>query len=233
MIFTMTLLSLAISLPVCLASDKGEVFGATGGMLVIGLLLFCWGLLCRNNDRYKVFMLPAIVIGIVSTTVALYLNSFLEFGDEMASDMFKFFESESPTIIIGVGAYIIAIAMVPFAIFQIRNNMALKLITIPMVAALLLVAVPGYVDNVALVVIANILFLVLASVLIWSARLLEDRRLFWSGVLITAAFVVSRALEYETGLLIKSAAFTACGIGVMVTGVMFEKYLKNRRASYE
>ena len=33
LIFTLTLFSLAISLPICLASDKGEVFGAVGGML--------------------------------------------------------------------------------------------------------------------------------------------------------------------------------------------------------
>jgi len=233
LIFTMTLLSLAISLPVCLASGEGEEFGVFGGMLVIGLLFYCWGLLCRNNDRYKVFMLPAIVIGIISTTIALYLNSFLDVGEEMILAMFDFFNSESPLLIVGAGAYIIAIAMVPFAMKQIRDSLALKIITIPMVSALLLVAIAGYVNNLALVVVANVLFLVLAMVLVWSARLFEDRRLFWSGVLIAAAFVVSRALEYETGLLIKSAVFTACGVGVMIAGVMFEKYLKNRRASYE
>ena len=107
------------------------------------------------------------------------------------------------------------------------------MITIPMVAAPLLVAGAGFINDVTLVTTANILFLVLAMVLIWSARLFEDRRLFWSGVLMAATFVVSRALEYETGLLIKSAVFTACGVGVMVAGVMFEKYLKSRRTSNE
>jgi uncharacterized membrane protein len=233
LIFTMTLLSLAISLPICLASDKGEVFGATGGMLVIGLLFFCWGLLSRNSHRNKAFTVPAIILGVVSTTIALYLNSFLEFGDEMVSDMFKFFDSESPIIIIGAVTFATAVTMIPFATKQIRDSLALKIITVPMVAAPLLVAGAGFINDVALVTISNILFLVLAMVFIWSARLFEDRRLFWSGVLIAATFVVSRALEYETGLLIKSAVFTACGIGVMIAGVMFEKYLKSRRAYYE
>ena len=233
LIFTMTLLGFAISLPVCLASGRGEVFGATGGMLAIGLLFFCWGLLSRNSNKYKTFAVPAIVLGIISTTVALYLSSFLEFGDEMVSDMFKFFGDETSIVITGAVTFTIALAMVPFAMKQIRDSLALKMITIPMVASPLLVSGAGFINDIALVTIANVLFLLLATLLVWAARLFEDRRLFWSGVSMAAVFVVSRTLEYETGLLIKSAVFITCGAGVMIAGAMFEKYLKSRRVPNE
>ena len=45
--------------------------------------------------------------------------------------------------------------------------------------------------------------------------------------------VTLESVEYETGLLIKSAAFTASGIALIVAGVMFEKYLKKRRLADE
>jgi hypothetical protein len=56
-----------------------------------------------------------------------------------------------------------------------------------------------------------------------------SRGLFWAGVLFTALIITSRFLEYETGLLIKAAVFIACGICLILAGVGFENYLKQRR----
>jgi hypothetical protein len=45
-----------------------------------------------------------------------------------------------------------------------------------------------------------------------------------------AILILSRTLEYETELLIKAVIFTACGVGIIVAGVLFERFLKSRRA---
>jgi hypothetical protein len=45
--------------------------------------------------------------------------------------------------------------------------------------------------------------------------------------------ILSRFLEYETSLLVKSAAFLACGVAVIVGGISYEKYLRRKAASIE
>jgi len=40
--------------------------------------------------------------------------------------------------------------------------------------------------------------------------------------------ILSRFLEYETSLLVKSAAFVACGVAVIVAGVSYEQYLRRK-----
>jgi uncharacterized membrane protein len=232
LIFTMMLFNLAISIPVYLASDKAEAFGVSTGMLAVGLLLVCSGLLLRNTSRYSVFVMPAMVIGIISTAIALYMCSFLEFADEI-DDTFKFFTNDVPVIIICGVTLVASLIMVPLVFKQIWDNLALKIIAIPIVASLVLVAAEVFGDKVMIIAIANVIFLLLAASLVWAAGLLENRRLFWDGVLMAAMLVISRSLEYKTGLLIKAVVFISCGVTVIITGVMFEKYLKKRRISDE
>lgn len=109
----------------------------------------------------------------------------------------------------------------------------LKLLTIPIIGGAIIIWLAAMTHSLFLMVIANMLFLFLAAVLLWGARILEDRRLFWCGVLMAAAYVLGRSFEYETGLLVKAIVFVMCGVGVIVAGVMYEKYLKRRRISDE
>ncbi|MDB9516699.1 DUF2157 domain-containing protein [Roseofilum reptotaenium CS-1145] len=46
---------------------------------------------------------------------------------------------------------------------------------------------------------------------------------FWSGLILLTGQIISRMLEYETGLLLKSIVFILCGLGVMAAGFWFEK----------
>ena len=101
-------------------------------------------------------------------------------------------------------------------------------------ASLLFIMVAALADaDVFVIAVANVLFVALAANILWAARQFEDRRLFWASVLMIALLLLSRTIEYETGLLIKSAAFTASGIAIIVAGVMFEKYLKKRKLTDE
>ena len=79
----------------------------------------------------------------------------------------------------------------------------------------------------------NLAALILAAVII-GVGLIDERRLaFWLGSLYLVLLILSRFLEYETSLLIKSAAFLACGIAVIVAGISYEKYLRRNAARIE
>ena len=82
-------------------------------------------------------------------------------------------------------------------------------------------------------VTTNLAALILAAIII-AVGLIDERRLaFWLGSLYVVLLVLSRFLEYETSLLIKSVAFLACGVTVIIAGISYEKYLRRKAAGIE
>lgn len=49
---------------------------------------------------------------------------------------------------------------------------------------------------------------------------------FWWGLVMLTLQILSRVLEYETGLLVKSVVFVVCGISVICVGLWFERYVQ-------
>ena len=79
----------------------------------------------------------------------------------------------------------------------------------------------------------NLAALILAAIII-GVGLIDERRLaFWLGSLYLVLLILSRFLEYETSLLVKSAAFLACGVTVIIAGISYEKYLGRKTAGIE
>ena len=162
--------------------------------------------------------------------------SFQDFAEELARDTGLFAAGMTGNYLHAsstIASLVALLLLLPFAVKRIHSHKVLKVIMRIIIATLVVVTGSAFINEILLVVVANIGFLAMAAVLIWAGCKLENRRLFWAGVLMVALMVVSRTLEYDTGLLIKSAAFTACGIGLMVAGGMFEKYLKRRRIAGE
>lgn len=85
-------------------------------------------------------------------------------------------------------------------------------------------------------IIATVVFntlLTLTSLGLMREGLGEGARLpFWWGLIILALQILSRVLEYETGLLLKSLVFMLCGVSIIVMGLWFERYVRTlqRRA---
>jgi len=52
---------------------------------------------------------------------------------------------------------------------------------------------------------------------------------FWWGLAMLTLQILSRVLEYNTGLLVKSLVFVACGVGVIFVGLWFERYVRTLR----
>ena len=79
----------------------------------------------------------------------------------------------------------------------------------------------------------NLAALIVAAIVI-AVGLIDERRLaFWLGSLYLVLLILSRFLEYETSLLVKSAAFLVCGVTVIIAGISYEKYLRRNAAGIE
>ncbi|AFY64525.1 DUF2157 domain-containing protein [Geitlerinema sp. PCC 7407] len=76
----------------------------------------------------------------------------------------------------------------------------------------------------------NVLLFLLAVGLMREGLANEDRKTFWSGLLLLTLQIISRVLEYDTGLLLKSLVFVLCGIGIIAVGLWFERYVRTLRS---
>lgn len=230
-LFGLVVVCIGISLPMSMA--RGDSFGVFEGMLIAGAFSFVCGVVCRKSERVANFMSTGVVFGVGIAIYVLYLCSFGETAGEMAERTDRFFTGGVGGMVAAVVLLVASLAMVPLAIKRMADSSVLKLLAIPVIGGAIIVGLAAVLHELLLVVIANVLFVFLAAVLLWGARTLEDRRLFWCGVLMSAAFVLGRSFEYETALQVKAAVFVLCGVGVIVAGVMYEKYLKRRRISDE
>lgn len=77
--------------------------------------------------------------------------------------------------------------------------------------------------------VMNILLAVLSLGLMREGLGSGSRVPFWWGLVVLTLQILSRVLEYETGLLVKSLVFVACGIGVIFVGLWFERYVRTLR----
>jgi uncharacterized membrane protein len=232
--FVFALLSVGISLPIALTVSSSEAFGLIAATLIIGVASFSLGSIFFGTDKFKFFPVPAMICACISTAFALYLCSFFDFADEVTSDMPDFL-AEDPAVLITSGtALVIAVLMLPLGVKKILQQKPVLTMLAVTVVSLLLIIVTAFTNNELIVhVVANVLFMALAANILWASFHFHDRRLFWASVLMIALLILSRTIEYETDLLIKSAAFTASGIALIIAGVMFEKYLKKRNLTDE
>jgi uncharacterized membrane protein len=81
--------------------------------------------------------------------------------------------------------------------------------------------------------LSNVLLFLLAVALMRDGLAEGQRRIFWSGLTLVALQILSRLLEYETALLLKSLVFVLCGVGVIAIGLWFERYVRTLRTAPE
>ena len=77
--------------------------------------------------------------------------------------------------------------------------------------------------------VMNILLAVLALGMMREGLGSGTRSPFWWGLVMLTLQILSRVLEYETGLLVKSLVFVVCGLGVILIGLWFERYVRTLR----
>jgi uncharacterized membrane protein len=83
----------------------------------------------------------------------------------------------------------------------------------------------GQIPEIATFTYNALLFLLAVGLIRESVE--RSRRLpFWSGIFLLFLQIISRLFEYNTGLLLKAFVFALCGIGVIVAGLWFERYMQ-------
>ncbi|HYE74983.1 MAG TPA: hypothetical protein VEF04_16700, partial [Blastocatellia bacterium] len=81
------------------------------------------------------------------------------------------------------------------------------------------------------VILTNLAAVILAAVAIWNGIVDERRIAFWLGSVFAVLLIISRFLEYDTSLMIKSLVFILCGLAVMLAGTTYERYLRRKEAT--
>ncbi|MEB3218564.1 MAG: DUF2157 domain-containing protein [Nostocales cyanobacterium 94392] len=71
----------------------------------------------------------------------------------------------------------------------------------------------------------NLLLALLASGMIRQGLQSNQRRAFWGGMILLTLQIITRMLEYNTDLLLKSLVFVLCGVAVITAGLWFERHL--------
>lgn len=100
-----------------------------------------------------------------------------------------------------------------------------------LVTALLFIAhAPLIRVSVLLVFAFNAMLFLLALGLIRDGLALAHRLTFWGGMVLLILSIISRSLEYDTGLLLKAIVFAVCGVGVIVAGLRFERKVRPPRS---
>jgi uncharacterized membrane protein len=200
--------------------------------LSIGLLYFGAGLLAEQVKSLGIFATAAKKLGIIFTTFAVYIFSFEWVVKEIMRN-----KIENWNWLFMVCSFFALSIIIWIAAFKSVLNGNHKSIAWSILLSTLLVIITilivGINDDVSIIASINMSCLVLAAGLIRNSFELENRGMFWAGILFVTLIITSRFLEYETDLLIKAAIFTACGIALIVAGVGFENYLKKRRLENE
>ncbi|NET90122.1 MAG: DUF2157 domain-containing protein [Kamptonema sp. SIO1D9] len=75
--------------------------------------------------------------------------------------------------------------------------------------------------------IFNVFFFLIAAGSIREALTEAQRKGFWFGIVLLVLQIFTRMFEYNTELVFKAIVLFLCGIGIIVAGLWFERYLRN------
>jgi uncharacterized membrane protein len=232
LVFSLSLLASGLAAVIYVWNSVGGLASYAIVAPGLALLFFGYGLLSGRTTRFHIFASPAMIIGTLFIAFGAYISSFKQYGMEFP----ELLEERlwlAPTIPI----YLLGIAVCLAAIKRVLSDTNIRWISTGIFVSSVLVAASVLMtpllmsspDSFWCTVCANVACFVLAAAILASSFLLLDRRIFWGGVLYLALVIASRFLEYETGLLIKAVIFVTCGICLILAGVGFENYLKQRR----
>ncbi len=228
-----TLLLLTIAIPFTLAQRFIGEYGSAAGLALSGLLFFSWGIVSHQKESTRFISSAAWTFGGFTASLAAYLYSFHDFNEEVVSCIHKysFAKFQGVTIV----AAIILLLSLALTVRSFCGKMKfVQVFLLILIAANLaaIILLPPFVSFFEITITANLILALMIILLFIASFTYEDRRIFWASVLMAALLILSRTLEYETELLIKAIIFTACGVGIIIAGVMFERFLKARRLTH-
>jgi uncharacterized membrane protein len=177
----------------------------------------------------------ALVIGAVPAAVWTYVLSFREAAEHAYDEWFapsvdrkKVFVLLAPVFLAGAVLWAISAGR-----SLRRASLRPFLIALLFSAAFLILGSFVRLDKTMTVVLANAALVALGVGLTWSGFASLRRIVYWAGVAIVGGTILSRFLEYETSLMLKSIVFLVLGAGVIAGGVKFENFLRRKVAPHD
>jgi uncharacterized membrane protein len=201
----------------------------------------------QSRDMARPFQSLARGLALLHITVVIYVLSFhypwfsYQNPTSLSVQVSRLFSSGLPLLLNLNLIVLVGLTLIQWVRLPIRNRWSGKRrFEQTDITALALIATIAFfpfwhwsifpIQVVATIVFNGVLFL-LASALMREGLAGGYRRLFWSSMLLLTLQILSRMLEYNTGLLLKSLAFLICGVGVIVIGLWFERYVRTLHAS--
>jgi uncharacterized membrane protein len=226
-LYTLTFLGLIISLPVLalvrFSNERYALIAVAAG----GFAAWAAGEFHRATGIRKEFGTPASNLGLATLAYAAYQWSFHWIwrwpGNIYRGHLYWLIPAG---VAVAIGVALLAKAWARMDESQRRSAAGV-------VAAFLLLCLAPPLNRFGEAwptVMVNVAALVIAAALVGKGIVEERRLAFWAGSLFVATLIISRFFEYESSLLLKSAAFIVCGAVTMIAGVAYEKFLHRREA---
>jgi uncharacterized membrane protein len=207
--------------------------GSSGQLLLTmaagGLFMWTMGELHRATVWRAEFANIAVGFGLSLLATSAYVWSFHFMWDEAPARM------QPP---LAIAFLVLAVAASLLLLRREKQTQPWLMIGVWIVGAILcgsafLAGVSRSEGEILFTITTNLAALILASVVIGISLIDEQRSVFWLGSLYLVLLILSRFLEYETSLLVKSAAFLVCGVAVILAGISYEQYIRRNRSSRE
>ncbi len=192
-----------------------------------------------NGSQHPTYGFTAIAqsLALICFSIVLYLLSFRWQWQSPPKDFF----------VPALGATLIdALILAVFAMIHwvrllhprsLRQVLTQSVNSVTMAIALLLLGgvLVVHIDQAPMPIVSiflvNLLLFLLAIALIRDGLALGARRTFWGGMVLLVFAIITRVLEYDTGLLFKSMVISLCGVGILAAGVWFERAIRPSRTS--
>ena len=240
-LFTLTVLVSMLSFSILTGETTHSTQPILLGLVASGFCLWAAGFGFRPGSIWERFAPASRVTGIALLAGAAYFYSFLDLWKETPeySSRYSFdLSTHAPWWVLGILA-----ASLAGGWFFLKSLDALRatgkpgFLTWGTVASALLLAIPGvaFLNGSPTLggigaASANLSCLFLGAVAVISGLAQERRAHFWLGTIFLVLVILSRFLEYETGLLLKSLAFISCGALLIYAGIRYEAFLKRKGA---
>lgn len=223
------ILAAGAAIAVCAGHDSGEQWPPLLAVAATATFLFGLGL---RLDRIQSARLMGIIARTMGMTVILLLAYMMSF-DEVAREFSKHgWRSEGwtwtvPLGLIGLAAIAVwtSVIRTPPERTPLRHRSPAAL-----AAGAVLVAGTLTMQPLGLPVAAKLAAGAIAVSLLYTAVRVQRRTSFWTGLLLLAWVIIHTFIEWDTNLFLKSFVFVACGIGVILGGIRFERHLKQAEA---
>ena len=210
-------------------TDSGQEWPVYVTLMALGALARGLGARLARNKPTAAMALPALGLGGLVLLLPIYLLSFHEAPAETVVENLWMADGWWWTallalVYLGAGIAWFGALRHPADGGEARWR---KHLAMPLAALLTTLGIVAG-NDIVLPIAANLALLLVAGSLLWEAVADGQRQEFWLGLGLLILVIVSRFLEWDTHLMVKSAVFILCGIGVTFGGARFERFLKAR-----